>query len=143
MPLMGNNSNDSFMLTIPKLSKPALSPSLKTLKATISSPTSLSSSSPLFLCYTMSYNKSKSKIATVEQDGPSKIPVFSDGEITPEIVKKWEEGCIDFFENKEINKTKHVCKVLTGLHDPRVCKWISSSHNCIQLLTFPNFMKEF
>lgn len=68
---------------------------------------------------------------------------MTEGKITPEVSKRWEDGCIDYFECKEIAEDKQVRKVLAGLRDQRVCDWFSINRAHIQALTFPNFMKEF
>ncbi|KAF7971265.1 hypothetical protein HWV62_21496 [Athelia sp. TMB] len=71
-------------------------------------------------------------IGTVEQDAPSKVPIWDEGDITPEQAKKFEDMCIGYFKTKEIDDDKCVQKVLAGFRDPHM-----------QGLTFKVFMKEF
>jgi len=78
------------------------------------------------------------KLASVDQDAPSKVPMLLAGDITPAVMCKFEDACIGYFENKEI-----VRKILAGLKDDRVKEWLSVECERVQTLTFPEFMLEF
>lgn len=46
--------------------------------------------------------------ASVEQDSMSKPPVLLPGDISPEVMREWEDGCVGYFEHKEIAAEKQV-----------------------------------
>jgi hypothetical protein len=82
-------------------------------------------------------------VAYVEQDIPSKPPVLHPGDITLEVMREFEDGCVGYFETKEIAEDKQVRKILLGLPDSRVKDWVATERNHITGLTFPTFMAEF
>jgi hypothetical protein len=82
-------------------------------------------------------------VAWVEQDSPSKVPVLHPGVISPVVMRKFQNGCLDYFDNKETANDKQVCKILPGIKDPRICDWINTDHAHVQALKFSDFMIEF
>ena len=52
-----------------------------------------------------------SQAARIEQDGPSKIPVMTEGDPTPELMQEFENGCLDHFESKEIPEDKQTARI--------------------------------
>jgi hypothetical protein len=81
--------------------------------------------------------------AYVEQDSSSKPPVLHLGDITLFVMREFEDGCVGYFETKEIPEDKHVRKILAGLCDSRIRDWISTDRNRILALPFDSFMTEF
>ncbi|KIM87980.1 hypothetical protein PILCRDRAFT_3692 [Piloderma croceum F 1598] len=86
---------------------------------------------------------SNSGLAKVEQDSPNKVPVLLQGDLTPSVMRQYENACLGFFEGKEIAPEKQVRKILTGLRDDRIQEWISIDRDEILGLTFAEFMVEF
>lgn len=83
-----------------------------------------------------------SKIARVEQAAPSKPPALSAGQITPEVLRAWENGCTQFFLHKEVKDDKKVKKVAWGMQDPIVKDWYLNDQAKLDALTFAEYMKE-
>jgi hypothetical protein len=86
---------------------------------------------------------SKSKLATVEQDSPSKPPLLTPGDINPAVMRAFEMACLGYFENKDIQEDKQVRKILSGLQDTRLQDWISVDRDRFLALDFQEFMDEF
>jgi hypothetical protein len=82
-------------------------------------------------------------VAYVEQDSSSKLHMLHTGNISPTVMHDFEESCRGYFENKEVDKDKQVCKILVRLKNTRVKDWISSDRACILTLSFDAFMTEF
>lgn len=80
--------------------------------------------------------------ATVEQKDPSKPPVLTEGEFTPDIMQDFEEACTAYFESKDVDDAKRVRKILGGLRDTRLKSWISTDRPRLQALSFDAFMTE-
>jgi hypothetical protein len=58
-------------------------------------------------------------------------------------MREFQNGCLDYFDNKEVGKEKQVRKILPSLKDPRICDWVNTDCACIQALTFDDFMTKF
>lgn len=82
------------------------------------------------------------RIAKVEQAAPSKPPTLSAGQITPEILRAWENGCTQFFLHKEVKDDEKVKKVAWGMQDPIVQDWYLNDQAKFDALTFAEYMKE-
>jgi hypothetical protein len=65
------------------------------------------------------------------------------GDISPAVMREFEEACIGYFESKEVNKDKQVRRILPGLKDSRVCDWLTLDCERICNLSFKEFMEEF
>jgi hypothetical protein len=72
-----------------------------------------------------------SKHAYVEQDSAAKLPTLHAGDVSPSVMRDFEEACIGYFEMKEIADDKQVRKILPGLKDSRIRDWITSDHEHI------------
>lgn len=70
------------------------------------------------------------------------LPVLTPGNLTLAVMHKYENVCLGYFENKEIEEKKQVRKILAELMDSRIQDWISVDHNGFIGLTFAEFMKE-
>jgi hypothetical protein len=82
-------------------------------------------------------------VAYVDQDTPSKPPVLHLGDITPAVMHEFEDACIGYFENKDIEDDKKVKKILAGLKDTRIKDWVSTDRVRLLTLSFEDFMTEF
>ena len=85
----------------------------------------------------------QSKFAVVKQDGPSKAPVSTVGDLMPAVMCKYENACLGYFESKEVEDKTQVCKILAGLMDNRIQDWISVDCKRFADITFVDFMQEF
>jgi hypothetical protein len=65
------------------------------------------------------------------------------GNLSPMVMKEFEDACIGYFDHKEIADDKQVRKTLAAMKDSRVKDWISTKHTPLLTLSFTNFMKEF
>jgi hypothetical protein len=79
----------------------------------------------------------------VEQDSVAKPPTLHAGDISPAVMRDFEEACVGYFETKEIEEEKQVRKILPGLHDSRIRDWITSDCERICTLDFKDFMSKF
>jgi hypothetical protein len=102
-----------------------------------------SSDSEIVNSYKSKMPSTAKNVAHVEQDSSSKPPTLHSGDISPSVMREFEECCRGYFENKEIDDDKQVRKILAGLKDTRVRDWISSDRARILALSFDNFMTEF
>jgi hypothetical protein len=106
-----------------------------------SSSSSSSDSSPNPYRYTrpMPYNKNTTY---VEQSAVSKLPILHPGDISPEVMREFEDSCMGYFDAKEVEPDRQVQKVISGLKDPRIRDWVTTDRARILLLTFAEFMTE-
>jgi hypothetical protein len=84
-----------------------------------------------------------SKMASVEQDSPSRPPVLTKGDLTPAVMRSFEQACFGYFENKDIADDKKVKKILASFQDSRIQDWISVERHRFINLVFADFMAEF
>jgi hypothetical protein len=84
-----------------------------------------------------------SKYAYVEQDSASRPLTLHAGDISPVVMREFEEACIGYFESKEVEDDKQVKKILPGLRDSCIRDWLASDRERIRELTFDDFMNEF
>jgi hypothetical protein len=138
---------ESDVVTVDPESPSPLSPIANSaLPPTDRRPTHVSDSSSDSDTITLHHNSkmaSQSKMAIVDQDAPSKVPILSAGEITPAVMREFEDACIGYFENKDIDEDKQVRKILAGLKDDRIKERLSVDRPRFQCLTFNAFMVEF
>ena len=80
---------------------------------------------------------------SVDQDAPSMVPILHPGNISPAVMREFQNGCLDYFDNKHMDEDKQVRKILPGLKDPCIHDWVNTNCICIQALTFDEFMTEF
>ena len=134
-------STESSLMTSPKLSPPPV------VNPAPNHPEPLSDSSSSDSFSVVPRNRRKMpvqlKFASVEQDTPSKAPMLFSGDITPKVMREFEDACFGYFENKEIAADKQVRKILAGLKDDRVKEWLSVDRDRVCNLTFAEFMVEF
>jgi hypothetical protein len=91
---------------------------------------------------TMPNNLASATDAHVEQDGPSKIPIMTEGDPSPEVMQEFENGCLDHFGNKDIAPEKQTARILPGFKDPRIRAHINANRERLTALSFRDFMKE-
>jgi hypothetical protein len=84
-----------------------------------------------------------SNVARVEQDGPSKVPILTEGDPSLETMQEFENGCQDYFQNKEIAKEKQTGRILPGFKDPCIQAHINANRAHLMALPFSDLMAEF
>jgi hypothetical protein len=83
------------------------------------------------------------KTAIVEQENPSKIPVLLKGDLTPTVMREYEQACLGYFDTRDVKPNKQVRKILAGFRDTRIQDWIAIHCDCFLTLSFKDFMTEF
>jgi hypothetical protein len=86
---------------------------------------------------------SLSKLASVEQDAPSKVPMLLPGDITPSVMHMYENACNGYFDTKDVPEEKQVRRVLAGLRDTRIQDWVGIHRERLLAMMFSEFMAEF
>ncbi|KAI6011596.1 hypothetical protein EDC04DRAFT_2580428, partial [Pisolithus marmoratus] len=61
---------------------------------------------------------------------------------TPEALRAWELGCINFFRQKGVAAEDQVIKVVGNLLDPHIQDWYSNNGDHLMALSFMEFMAE-
>jgi hypothetical protein len=82
-------------------------------------------------------------LASVEQSSPSKVPILHPGDITPMVMREYEDACARYFDHKNIAEDQQVRMVAAGLKDTHIRDWFAGDRVHICALTFPEFMVEF
>jgi hypothetical protein len=86
----------------------------------------------------------QSKFTAVQTDsGTSRPPTLTSGDMNPALMCSFENACLGYFEHKEIEADKQVCKILACLQDSHVQGWISVDHDHFLALSFADFMTKF
>jgi hypothetical protein len=80
-------------------------------------------------------------VAYVEQIASSKVPILHPGDISPELMREFKNGCLDFFDSKEV-PDKQVRKIIPGLKDTCIRDWMATRCEQIIAMSFKNFMAE-
>jgi hypothetical protein len=80
---------------------------------------------------------------SVEQDAPSKVPILLPGDITPSVMRMYENACNGYFNTKDIPEDKQVHRILAGLCDNHIQDWVGIHCDHLLALTFPVFLAEF
>ncbi|KIM86037.1 hypothetical protein PILCRDRAFT_5110 [Piloderma croceum F 1598] len=89
----------------------------------------------------MSLNKTP--MAAVEQSSPSKVPILSAGDISPAVMRQFEDSCRNYFIHKKIIADDQVSLIIGGILDSHVSDWISTKRNHLIALSFDTFMIDF
>jgi hypothetical protein len=88
-------------------------------------------------------NSNKTPLAIVEQSSPSKVPVLTAGDISPAVMRQYENACKNYFVHKKVAGDDQVPMIVGGLMDSRVSDWIDADHARILELSFDDFLIEF
>ncbi|KAL4062441.1 hypothetical protein V8B97DRAFT_1995826 [Scleroderma yunnanense] len=83
-----------------------------------------------------------SKVGHCERVAPSKPPLLTAGNITPDALRPWEICCRQFLSRKEVAAKDQVGIVAWNIQDPRVRNWYMSDCDRLDALPFDGFMKE-
>ena len=82
-------------------------------------------------------------MASVDQTSPSKVPILSAGDISPQVMRQFEHGCMNFFIHKKVIPDDQVSLIIGSIMDSRVNNWIVSDRDHLVALPFSAFMSEF
>ena len=82
-------------------------------------------------------------MASVDQTSPSKVPILSAGDISPQVMRQFKHGCMNFFIHKKVIPEDQVSLIIGGIMDSRVNNWIVSDRDRLVALPFSAFMSEF
>ena len=91
-------------------------------------------------CHCPTY--STMSITEYQQASTTKPPVLTPGTVSPEQLRMWEMGCLQYFHHKMISAADQVQYVAWGLHDPRIQQWYAIDAGCLNILDFTSFMAE-
>jgi hypothetical protein len=58
-------------------------------------------------------------------------------------MRQFQNGCLDYFDNKETPADKQVKKILLGLKDHCIRDWTNTERKHLHALSFDKFMTEF
>ena len=67
-------------------------------------------------------------------------PTLTEGTITPEILHRWEQACVNYFRHKKIPPDDQVEAVLFEIQDLRLSRWIEANELSLATVPFANFM---
>ena len=85
-----------------------------------------------------------SKNTEVSHSMSSKPPMLSARNVSPEVMRQFENTCRSFFHNKEGLESKdYIACIAGGLQDPLISDWYWTTHKMFDILSFNDFMKEF
>jgi len=80
--------------------------------------------------------------ATFIQPNSSKPPTLTPGRIGPDLLRKFQIGCLSYFQNKDIDPANQVKCVAWGLQDPLIQDWYMNDRERIEALAFDAFIVE-
>jgi hypothetical protein len=83
-----------------------------------------------------------SNMAVLDDDSNSKAPILRPGDISPDVMRKFEHACLNYFDHKEIAAEKQVHKILSSFKDSRISDWIANERERLLELSFAEFMNE-
>lgn len=66
--------------------------------------------------------------------------MLTPGDLTPEVLHRFERACKDFFEHKEYKEADQVHKITAGFRDLRIGDWIENNRATLNALPFAEFM---
>ncbi|KAJ2924263.1 hypothetical protein H1R20_g12845, partial [Candolleomyces eurysporus] len=88
-------------------------------------------------------NKENKNLATLEISSKSP-PTLKPGDIDPELARRFENACRNFFSDKGVKEEDQVKRVLnSSFHDDRMIHWVDCNRVTLEALKFDEFMVEF
>jgi hypothetical protein len=91
--------------------------------------------------FTRKPKKTMSKQAEVEIIA-NKAPILTAGTLTPETLKRFENGCRNYFRMKKVEAKEQVASIAGNMQDDLISDWYWTDEVRINALTFENFLKE-
>jgi hypothetical protein len=86
---------------------------------------------------------SKTPMASVEQNLPSKVPILTTGNISPAVMHQFKHMCKIYFIHKKIITDNQVSLIIGGILDDHITDWIIAKRKCLIALSFDVFMMDF
>ena len=90
----------------------------------------------------MASGHNTNNLAKVEQESTSRLPIMTVGNMSPELIQRFELCCVAYFETKEIAPDKRVRKILGSFQDMCIQDWVAIEREHFTALGFEEFMKE-
>ncbi|TFK45460.1 hypothetical protein OE88DRAFT_1649248 [Heliocybe sulcata] len=81
--------------------------------------------------------------AVIEHNNMGKSPILTEGDILASIAQEFEDACLTYFSNKDIQPENQVHKILRSLHDPSMKAWVSTEHAHLEALKLKDFITKF
>jgi hypothetical protein len=81
--------------------------------------------------------------ASVDQSSPSKVPLLLARDISPSVMREFEDGCLAYFGQKAMDAKVQVRMIAPGICDCCIRDWITADRDRIYALSFVDFMSEF
>jgi hypothetical protein len=83
-----------------------------------------------------------SNMAVLDDESNSKAPILRPGDISPDVMRRFEHACLNYFDHKEVVAEKQVRKILSSFKDSCISDWIANEHERLLELSFTEFMSE-
>ncbi|KAG1758935.1 hypothetical protein EDD22DRAFT_956371 [Suillus occidentalis] len=80
------------------------------------------------------------KVAHIDQKSANKPPFLTVGQLTPEVLKAWEQSCNQFFLHRKTKDEDKVRKVAWGMQDPLIQDWYLNNQDRLDKLAFKEKM---
>ena len=84
----------------------------------------------------------QSEHASLDHTNPSKLPILTEGILTPRIASRFELGCLDYFGIKDTATEKQVPLAMASIRDGHIRDWINSDRDHLKTLSFSDFIDE-
>ena len=84
----------------------------------------------------------QSEHASLDHTNPSKLPILTEGILTPRIASRFELGCLDYFGIKDTATKKQVPLAMASIRDGHMRDWINSDRDHLKTLSFGDFINE-
>jgi hypothetical protein len=129
----------------PRSAEPRVDDLDNTIQTPLQSDSSSSSSSssdsdiPTPVMFTRHHTEAKE--AEVEVNG-NKAPILTSRSVSPEVLRRFENACRNFFHAKKIAANEQVASVAGNMHDALISDWYWTDEARINGLSFEGFIKE-
>ena len=93
---------------------------------------------PLASCTIMSNGKTT---ATMTQVSMKHAPIITAGTLTLQVVQKWVNTCMPYFQKQKVKDEDMVTEVASGLQDKLIQDWYVTNINMLNVLSFTKFVE--
>ena len=80
--------------------------------------------------------------ALLDHSNPLKLPILTEGILTPQVALCFELSCFDYFSIKDTATEKQVLLAMASICDGHMRNWLNSDQECLKTLSFTEFMNE-
>jgi len=81
-------------------------------------------------------------MASYKYNSSGKCPLLTASDIPADTLCNFENGCLIYFNEKDIASKSQVRRILGAFQDPSIMNWINSNHAYLITLSFADFMME-